>query len=91
MLSVLPAAVLAHGAMTFPKPRNSIDGAVAPWSTWEYPKDPIHFCYDGKTCAGACPISSHSGVKGALNASNGQACYWFSNGCMVRNSTVVVL
>ena len=84
-------SVAAHGAMTFPKPRNSIDGAVGPWSDWAFPCDAthqgphcrIHFCYDGKTCAGACPISAHNGEMGALNASNGQACYWFSNGCAV--------
>jgi lytic starch monooxygenase len=43
----------------------------------------ITFCEDGKNCAGSCPISAHSGKKGALNATNGQSCYWFSNGCTV--------
>ena len=28
-------------------------------------------------------ISSHNGHAEALNASNGQACYWFSNGCTI--------
>ena len=31
-------------------------------------------------CAGSCPITD---AKGGLNASNGQSCYWFSNGCTV--------
>jgi hypothetical protein len=76
-----------HGAMTFPKPRNAYDGALQPWSDWGYPCDgshqhenctvtgvvgltPTHFAEIG----GACSISAHSGVEGALNASNGQSC-----------------
>jgi len=23
-----------HGAMTFPKPRNSLDGELSPWTNW---------------------------------------------------------
>jgi len=75
--------VTGHGALSFPRPRNALDGSVPPWSNWSYPGDRIHFCYDSKNCAGACPISAHSGTKGELNASNGMACYWFSNGCTV--------
>ena len=41
----------------------------------------ITFCTTGAGCQGSCAVSAHSGVKGALNGSNGQACYWFSNGC----------
>lgn len=85
-----------HGAMTFPRPRNSYDGELAPWSDWSYPCDDAH---QKENCTitgvvgvnaehfagigGACSISAHNGVKGALNASNGQACYFFSNGCTV--------
>jgi len=77
--------------MTFPKPRNALDGQLAPWTNWRYPCDAkhqgddckIHFCEDGKNCAGACPVSAHSGAAGELNASNGQSCYWFSNGCTI--------
>lgn len=43
----------------------------------------IGFCEDGANCQGSCPVSAHNGVPGALNASNGQSCYWFSNGCTV--------
>lgn len=95
-LSVLVVAmfvtdVSGHGAMTFPKPRNAIDGHLAPWSQWSYPCDDNHqgsncsitFCENGKNCQGSCPISAHNGVIDALNASNGQSCYWFSNGCMI--------
>ena len=30
----LAVGVCGHGAMTFPKPRNSLDGQLAPWSNW---------------------------------------------------------
>ena len=81
-----------HGAMTFPKPRQALDGALAPWSDWAYPCDERHengsciitFCEDGTECQGSCPVSAHvAGHPDALNASNGQACYWFSNGCTI--------
>ena len=97
LASVAPALVAGHGAMTFPKPRNSYDGELQPWSSWGYPCDATHknencsiagvVGVDGKHYAqigGACSISAHKpGAKGALNASNGQSCYWFSNGCTV--------
>jgi len=99
MRSVTLLAVVAgaygHGAMTFPRPRNAIDGHLSPWSNWSYPCDGTHqgkhcqitFCENGKNCQGSCPISSHSGVKNALNASNGQSCYWFNNGCTIGCDT----
>ena len=92
LLSVsLTAHIRAHGAMTFPKPRNSADGALAPWTKWSYPCDATHkgdnceitFCENGKNCEGSCPLSAHNGAVTALNASNGQSCYWFSNGCTI--------
>ena len=93
-LAALVTHIYAHAAMTFPKPRNSIDGALPPWTSWGYPCDDKHkgdmckitFCEDGKNCQGSCPISAHSGVN-ELNASNGQSCYWFSNGCTVGCDT----
>ena len=33
--------------------------------------------------AGSCPKSAHNGVVDQLNGDNGQACYWFNNGCTV--------
>eukprot|EP00729_Bicosta_minor_P008934 gene8934-1856_t len=91
------AAVAGHGAMTFPRSRNAYDGTLAPWSSWSYPCDRTHqgdnctitgvVGVDAKHYAqigGACPISAHDlHAAGKLNASNGQACYWFSNGCTV--------
>jgi hypothetical protein len=84
-LRAVLAAALAlgahgHGAVTFPKPRNSLDGALAPWTQWAYPCDANHsgvdcaisFCEDGHLCQGSCPISTHNGLPGTLNASNGQ-------------------
>jgi hypothetical protein len=97
LLATTAELAAGHGAMTFPRPRNAYDGALPPWSDWHFPcntgeaenpnctitgvvgVDAKHFAEIG----GACSISAHSGVKGALNASNGQSCYWFSNGCTV--------
>lgn len=77
--------------MVFPKPRNALDMNLAPWQDWGYPCDATHqgpqcaitFCTDGKNCEGSCPVSARDGTTGHLAASNGQACYWFSNGCTV--------
>ena len=81
--------VRSHGAMTFPRPRNALDGDLAPWTNWSFPCDAAHrgdmcavsFCCSGTDCQGSCGKSAHSGVEGALTGSNGQACYYFSNGC----------
>jgi hypothetical protein len=88
--SILDLAA-GHAAMTFPKPRNSIDGTLSPWADFAYPCDSTH---QKENCTitgvvhpphvgGSCSISSHNGVNQALNGSNGQSCYWFSNGCTV--------
>jgi hypothetical protein len=66
MMRALLCASLAtlargHGAMTFPKPRQALDGALAPWSGWAYPCDERHengsciitFCEDGTECQGS--------------------------------------
>ena len=26
----------SHGAITFPRPRNALDGDLAPWTNWSY-------------------------------------------------------
>ena len=91
LILALAGRAESHGAMSFPRSRNAIDGQLPPWQGWAYPCDAKHegdecaitFCEDGKTCQGSCPISAHNGVHNALNASNGQACYWFSNGCTI--------
>lgn len=85
----LVASANAHGAMTFPRPRNALDGDLAPWANWSYPCDAAHkgdmcavsFCCGGQGCQGSCSKSAHNGLKGSLTGANGQACYYFSNGC----------
>eukprot|EP00656_Telonema_subtile_P001283 TRINITY_DN10590_c0_g4_i1.p1 TRINITY_DN10590_c0_g4~~TRINITY_DN10590_c0_g4_i1.p1 ORF type:complete len:434 (+),score=70.86 TRINITY_DN10590_c0_g4_i1:45-1346(+) len=80
-----------HAAMTSPKPRNSLDGSLSPWTNWSYPCDSTHqgdmcaigFCEDGKNCQGSCAMPARDGIPNSLTASNGQSCYWFSNGCTV--------
>ena len=78
----VPLAV-SHGSMSFPRPRNALDDALEPWKSWSYPRDPIHFSSDGKSSAGACPIPAKAGGVPNTLRSNGQACYWFSNGCTI--------
>ena len=88
LLALLPALASGHGAMSFPRPRNALDGTLSPWSHWAYPCDDTHkgadcaitFCEDGKNCQGSCPVTANSGVRDELSAINGQSCYWFSNG-----------
>ena len=86
-LTLAPGRADAHGAMTFPRPRNAIDGQLAAWTNWSYPCEGNA---KGGDCAitfakgaGTCPMSAYSGQENHLNASNGQSCYWFSNGCTV--------
>merc|ERR1711937_810351 len=43
----------------------------------------ITFCENGQNCQGSCAKSDHRRGGNALTASNGQSCYWFSNGCTV--------
>ena len=87
------AGASGHGAMTFPRPRNALDGDLALWKDWSYPcRDgqkgsscSIKFCgkppnatQDPNTCVGTCPVSAHSGEENRLTGSGGQSCYWFS-------------
>jgi len=84
-LLALVQGASGHGSLSFPRPRNSLEAAVPPWSTWSYPKDPITFSEDGKDSYGSCPVVAHNGktmAQGGLK-SNGQACFWFSNGCVI--------
>jgi len=89
--ALFASLALGHGSMTHPKPRNAIDGQLSPWKNWSYPCDASHhgdmckitFCEDGKNCQGSCPKSAHNGVADQLNGDNGQACFWFNNGCTV--------
>ena len=65
-----------HGAMTFPPPRNAVDSDEAPWSGGVPIPVPFQpWC--------PFPSSTEAGNAQNLSASNGQACFWFSNGCAI--------
>ena len=68
-------SVAAHGAVTHPKPRQAIDGSLAPWNG-SVP-DPVPFDTPN-WCAHESAVSTD---WRNLSGSNGQACFWFSNGC----------
>jgi hypothetical protein len=76
LLLALAAEVSAHGAVTFPPPRNAIDADFAPWNL-TVPALPIPFEF-------WCPSPSAEAAgknRHNLTLKNGQACFWFSNGC----------
>ena len=75
-LSLLPLAA-SHGAVSQPKPRQAIDGTLAPWNG-SVP-DPIPF----DTPNWCARPTNSSGDPRHLSGSNGQACFWFSNGCTI--------
>lgn len=74
---VLAAAegIRGHGAVTFPPPRNAIDSNEAPWKNG-VPR-PVPF-------EPWCPFPQN---ESALSGANGQACFWFSNGCGIGCET----
>jgi hypothetical protein len=59
VVAAMVGLAAGHGAMTFPKPRNSLDGVIEPWAKWAYPCDETHkgddcaitFCENGQVCA----------------------------------------
>lgn len=79
--AVLFATADAHGAVTIPRPREAIDGDIAPWNgqvPWPIPFDNPNWC----ARTGVHPSAERVGKdKRNLTGSNGQACFWFSNGC----------
>jgi len=78
MFAIIPLLFIAlkettgHGAVVFPPPRNAVDNDIPPWSG-QVP-DPI------PGVDAWCPVS---GKNNTLSGSNGQACFWFSNGCSI--------
>ena len=95
-LLALASTAAGHGAITFPKSRNAQDGALEPWKSWHWkpgykePKGvpPVgSFSEKGNGTQASCAISAKNGVTGASDASNGQACFWFSNGCTIGCDT----
>jgi hypothetical protein len=75
LLATVPL-VTGHGAVVFPPPRQAVDRDVKPWS--EPLKGPSPNV-ESKT--GLCPVPSST--DGKPSGQNGQACFWFSNGCAV--------
>lgn len=70
---VVAVAVWGHGAVVNPPPRNAIDKDLSPWNG----PMPVH---DKGVGQGLCPAPDKSGRVTGLN---GQACFWFSNGCAI--------
>ena len=60
-----------HGAVSHPKPRNAIDGTIAPWNgTVPEPMPFMFWCtVPSAEAAGTDPRN--------VTGSNGQACFWF--------------
>lgn len=75
LLFVFLATVAGHGAVTHPKPRQAIDGVLAPWNG-SVP-NPVPFTTPN-WCAHE---SADTKDPRHLIGSNGEACFWFSNGC----------
>ena len=66
--------VSGHGAVTHAKPRQAIDGRIAPWNGTV--PDPIPFTNPQNWCA--YPNAESKDPRG-LSGDNGQACFWFNN------------
>ena len=71
-LAGLVATARGHAAVTHPKPRQAIDGVVAPWNGTV--PDPIPFTTPN-WCAH--PDAGSTDPR-KLSGSNGQACFWVS-------------
>jgi len=67
--------------VTHPKPREAIDGSIAPWNG-SVP-NPVPFTTPN-WCAS--PTAASKDPR-HLGGSNGQACFWFSNGCDIGCDT----
>jgi hypothetical protein len=68
--------VAGHGAVTHPPPRQAIDGTLSPWKD---PVPPYPIPFDSPNWC-VRPSSSSPDPRN-LTGDNGQACFWFSNGC----------
>jgi len=71
------SSVWGHGAVVNPPPRNNIDHSLPPWSDGvPRPVPAVSNPSEGYWC----PVPNG---PDSLSASNGQACFWFSNGCSI--------
>lgn len=77
-VAAVTALALQHGAITFPPARNAIDSDEQPWGG----KVPTPVPFEPW-----CPMPSVNAVSSDpgrnLTGANGQACFWFSNGCAI--------
>ena len=81
-VALLATAVLGHGSVVRPLPRQAVDIDQAPWSGGAVPEpvprvsiSPINPW---------CPVAGESGAGLGKYASDlAQACFWFSNGCAI--------
>merc|ERR1719382_2029097 len=67
----------AHSAITIPQPRESVDSKENPWGG--HVPHPLPF-------EPWCPFPSESAAgkdDRNITGANGQACFWFSNGCAI--------
>ncbi len=69
-VAYLPVAA-SHGSMIMPPPRNAIDVETPAWSDAKHPKTGVIEPYDCSCTNGTDPCN------------NGQACFWFSQGCSI--------
>jgi len=92
LLSVDLPLACSHGAIVFPPSRNAVEGQLDPWAKGvPYPvifNSTSSNDHPTPNYPQWCPISDpkaddhtvpYDGV--GLSGANGQACYWFSNGC----------
>jgi len=76
LLLEMMVTAAAHGAVTIPKPRQAVDGTLAPWNG-SVPAYPIPF-----DTPNWCESPSANTIDPRhYTGSNGQACFWFNNGC----------
>merc|ERR1712166_1395789 len=73
----------AHGSVVTPPPRNAVDKDLAPWNG-TVPCSVNKSCPSVETDTGWCPVP---GKDGKASGQNGQACFYFSNGCAVGCDT----
>jgi len=77
LLLLYPETAVAHSALTIPRPRQAVDADEKPWGGQVpgiIPFEP--WCaHPSRSAAG----HDHRNLTG----SNGEACFWFSNGCAI--------
>jgi len=98
LLSVDLPLAYSHGAIVFPPSRNAVEGQLDPWAKGvPYPvifNSTPSSDHPTPNYPQWCPIADpkandhtvpYDGV--GLSGTNGQACYWFSNGCSIGCDT----